>query len=89
MEYKNFLPYVANTFPDNLTDNDDFMAYLNEDKTLESYASKFYMTLPAPRIEYCSSSDFSKIKSDVLGQTNQIVQALGLFPIETQTELLF
>ena len=70
MEYNNFLAYVADTFPENFTDNDDFMAYLKEDKPLESYASKFMMTLPAPRIDYYSSSDFSKIKSDVLGQTN-------------------
>ena len=46
------------------------------------------MTLPAPRIDFYSSSDFTKIKSDVLGQTNKIVKDLGIFPIDTETELL-
>ena len=46
------------------------------------------MTLPSPRIDYYSSPDFAKIKAGVLGQTNQIVEALGLYPIETETELL-
>ena len=34
MEYNNFLSYVADTLPTEYTDNDDFMAYLNEKNTL-------------------------------------------------------
>ena len=66
MEYNNFLPYVAGNFPDYLKDNRYFMDYLEEDKTLESYAAQLMMTLPSPRIDYYSSADFAKIKSGVL-----------------------
>ena len=70
MEFNNFMPYLVNFFPDEYTQNEDFMAYLTEEKTLESYASQLMYTLPSPRIDYYSSADFGKIKSGVLGQTN-------------------
>ena len=70
MEFNNFLPYIADSLPRHYTDNDDFMAYFTEEKTLESYASQLIMTLPSPRVDYYSSADFAKIKSNVLGQTN-------------------
>ena len=88
MEFNNFLPYVVDFFPDYLTENDDYMAYMREENRLEQFAHQFVMTLPEPRIDFYSSPDFTKIKSGVLGQTNKIVQALGLFPIETETALL-
>ena len=88
MEFNNFLPYVVDFFPDYLTENDDYIDYMTEDSRLEMFASQLVMTLPEPRIDYYSSPDFAKIKSGVLGQTNKIVQALGLFPIETETALL-
>ena len=88
MEFNNFLPYVVGFFPDYLTENDGYIDYMSEDNRLEMFASQLVMTLPEPRIDYYSSPDFVKIKSGVLGQTNKIVQALGLFPIETETALL-
>ena len=88
MEFNNFLPFVVDFFPDYLKENKDFISYLSAENVLEQYASLIMMTLPEPRTDYYSSSDFTKIRSGVLGQTNKIVQALGLYPIETQTELL-
>ena len=88
MEFNNFLPYVVDFFPDYLKSNGDYIAYMTEEKRLEQFASQLVMTLPEPRIDYYSSPDFSKIKAGVLGQTNKVVKALGLFPISTETGLL-
>ena len=88
MEFNNFLPYVVDRFPGYLKDNDDYIDYMTEESRLEMFASQIVMTLPEPRIDYYSSPDFAKIKAGVLGQTNKVVQALGLFPIATDTSLL-
>jgi hypothetical protein len=32
------------------------------------------MTLPSPRLNYYESSDFAKIKADVLGYSNEIIE---------------
>ena len=67
MEFNNFLPYMEGFLPGFYTNNDDFMAYFTEERTLESFASQLMYILPSPRIDYYSSADFGKIKSGVLG----------------------
>ena len=67
MEFNNFLPYMEGFLPGYYNNNEDFMAYFTEERTLESFASQLMYTLPSPRIDYYSSADFGKIKSGVLG----------------------
>lgn len=46
------------------------------------------MTLPSPRVDYYTSANFAKTKKGVLDYSNQIVEALGLYPITAQNTLL-
>ena len=46
------------------------------------------MTLPSPRVDYYTSANFAKTKKGVLDYSNQIVEALGLYPIAAQNTLL-
>ena len=64
------------------------MAYLSSDAILEQYAEMLMMVLPDPRLNYYESADFVKTKKSVLDYSNKIVQAMGLFPVSTSTELL-
>ena len=64
------------------------MAYLSRDAILEDYAEMLMMVLPDPRLDYYESADFSETKKSVLDYSNKIVQAMGLYPVSTQTELL-
>ena len=46
------------------------------------------MTLPSPRTEYYASQDFKKTKTKVLGVMNEIIAALGDYPVIAQNNLL-
>ena len=48
----------------------------------------FMMVLPQPRIENYQSSDFNVIKSNVLGYSDEIINALGFYPVTCASELL-
>ena len=63
------------------------MAYLEQDDILEQFAALLMMTLPSPRIDYYTSADFARTKKGVLDYSNQIIEALGLYPV-TSTNLL-
>lgn len=64
------------------------MDYLSDDLILEQYAALIMMTLPAPREDYYTSTNFAKTKKGVLDYSNQIVDALGLYPVTSQLSLL-
>lgn len=46
------------------------------------------MTLPEPRHDYYQSSNYDDIQLNVLGYSNEIVQALGLYTVKANLELL-
>ena len=46
------------------------------------------MQLPSPRTEYYTSPNFHKTKTGVLDFTNEIVTALGDYPLSAQNDLL-
>ena len=58
-----------------------FKEYLSQENILEQYASFLFMTLPSPRQDYYSSSDFHESKKKVLDYTGEIVAALGDYPV--------
>lgn len=64
------------------------MEYLSTENILEQYSALLMMTLPSPRVDYYTSANFAKTKKGVLDYSNQIVEALGLYPIAAQNTLL-
>ena len=46
------------------------------------------MTLPSPRHDFYQSSNYDEIQLGVLTHSNEIVDALGTYPIETKLDLL-
>ena len=46
------------------------------------------MTLPSPRSDYYRSSDMNDIKKKVLGYTDEVVNALNFFKVNTALPLL-
>ena len=64
------------------------MEYLSTENILEQYSALLMMTLPSPRVDYYTSANFAKTKKGVLDYSNQIVEALGLYPITAQNTLL-
>ena len=46
------------------------------------------MTMPTPRYKYYQENDADKIEANVLGYTNEVVNAIGFFTVSTGMELL-
>ena len=46
------------------------------------------MSLPAPRADYYSSSNYFEIQRGVTGYANNIIDSLGFFPVRMRMELL-
>ena len=46
------------------------------------------MTLPSPRHDFYQSSNYDEIQLGVLTESNQIVEALGTYPVEAKLDLL-
>ena len=51
-------------------------------------ADYMMMTLPSPRVDFYQSSDYFTIQSQVTGYANEIVEALGFFPVGMDMEVL-
>ena len=82
MEYNEFYPYILDY--QSMPDSKQFTAfkeYLSQENILEQYASFLFMTLPSPRQDYYSSSDFHESKKKVLDYTSEVIAALGDFPV--------
>ena len=83
MEYNVFAAYSQNHLPSHWKKNHDFVQYYaDETNELFAYADMFMQTLPSPRYSYYQSSDFDTIVRNVETYSNEIVDALGYFPIE-------
>ena len=74
--------------PSDLTDRDDFVAYLNTPKVLEQYAWMLMVMLPEPRLDYYKSPDYADIKQNVLGYMNQLTVDLGIYPARVSNPIL-
>ena len=46
------------------------------------------MTLPSPRYKFYQNSDANKIKADVFDYTNNLINALGFWSINTGMPIL-
>ena len=46
------------------------------------------MTLPSPRIDYYKSSNYYDIQKGVTGYANEIIEALGFFPVRMDLDVL-
>ena len=87
-EYKNFYPYYTSAVDSSYNNDKKFTEYLSQEDLLFQYAAMLMMTLPEPRMDSYESSDFAKIKGNVLGYTDKIIEALGTFPVQAQNAVL-
>ena len=46
------------------------------------------MTMPSPRHEYYQSSNYDEIQLGILSHSNSIIEALGIYPVEAELDLL-
>lgn len=84
----NFVETVKDYLPSNY-DNPDFKNWLTLNPDVIYHGvDLFLMTVPNPRYEYYQSSDTETIERNLVSYTNEVVEALGFFPIFTQLPLL-
>lgn len=66
------------------------MEFLNakaHDKVYE-FSDFLMMTLPSPRIQMYSKTNFYEIQKEVTGYANEIIEALGFFPLKMDLGVL-
>ena len=91
MEYRTFLPLLARFLPNGaLNDNQRFKEYLvaKNDTKIYELADFMMMTLPSPRVSYYSSSNYWDIQRSVTRYSNEIIDALGFFPVLMDLDVL-
>ena len=92
MEYDTFFAHMSNYLPNMLKTNQEFVDFVKQqkgDKALQYEMSDYVMmTLPDPRIDYYQSSNYYEIQRRVTGYANEIIEALGFFPVGMDMDVL-
>lgn len=93
MEYKHFYNQLANYIPEaasSLLENERFIEYIKTygDKKIYEFADFMMMTMPAPRTDHYSNSNFFKIQKAVTSYANEIIDQLGFFPLRIDLDVL-
>lgn len=90
MEYKHFLPLIARYLPDPLASNNEFKQFLltNGTSTIFELSDFLMMTLPEPRVSYYQSTDYYAIQKGVTGYANEVIDALGFYPVRMSLPVL-
>ena len=72
MEYEYFALLVAQNLPESLSRETDFKQFLTENsKMVSNQISDFVMvTLPSPRVDFYSSSDYFQTQKEVTSVMN-------------------
>lgn len=88
VEVRHYLQMMAQGAPASYQENAGFVAWLmTENKSLD-FVQLLMMTLPSPRHEYYQNPNYEDIQWGVLDYSNEIVDALGLYPIKADLQLL-
>jgi ABC-type antimicrobial peptide transport system permease subunit len=90
MEYSSFLPMISQYLPlGDLNNNQNFKNFIREQTDKANDLSDYVMmTLPRPRVNYYSSSNYFEIQKGVTDYSNKVVDALGFFPISIDLDVL-
>ena len=90
MEYKHFIPLIAQYLPEELALNTNFRDFLlkNGTKLIYELADYFVFTLPAPRVNWYQSNDYLSIQKTITGYSNEIIETLGFFNVKIHLEIL-
>jgi hypothetical protein len=90
MEYGPFYKHLSRYLPSALNNNEHFKKYLMNHGSEKIYelADFMMMTLPSPRINYYSSSNYYEIQRGVTGYANDIIESLGFFPVRMKLDVL-
>lgn len=93
MEYKHFYNQLANYIPEaasSLLENERFIEYIKTygDKKIYEFADFMMMTMPSPRTDHYSNSNFFKIQKAVTSYANEIIDQLGFFPLRIDLDVL-
>ena len=92
MEYKYFYKFLAQG--QYLPNKMKYMAYFRNflkdrgDKKIYELSDFMMMTLQSPRIKYYQSANYYDIQKAVTGYSNNLIEALGFFPIRMQMDVL-
>lgn len=93
MEYKHFYKQLENYIPTAahfLEENPYFKEFFrnNAYELVYEFSDFLMMTLPQPRIEKYSKTNFYEIQKDVTGYANDIIDSLGFFPVSMEMRVL-
>jgi len=91
MEYETMLPLLSQYLPNgDLNNNMQFKTYLRTGGAKHVYdlSDFMMMTLPKPRVNYYSSSNYFEIQKGVTGYANEVIEALGFFPVKMDLDVL-
>ena len=80
--YNSIVKYIGLT-----TDYADFEAYLSSAR-VDDTVDVLVMALPEPRLDFYHSSDYDVIQKSVLDYSNEVVNALGFFPVNFEMGIL-
>jgi hypothetical protein len=90
MEYKHFLPLIARYLPAPLASKNEFKEFLltNGTSTIFELSDFLMMTLPQPRVNYYQSTNYYNIQTGVTGYANEVIDALGFYPVRISLDVL-
>lgn len=81
-------PYMNAYLPSSLTSEPDFIAWLSEPNQIQGFAMILAYTLPGDRSSFYQTSSMAKMRQDIIGQVNDVTNALGFYPVIASTENL-
>lgn len=88
MEFDQMFPFLTPYLPETLRLNKEFVAYLEQPDTINTYASMLMMVLPGDRLSYYKESDVAQMRAKIYDVTNEIANTLGYYPTLSYTDLL-
>ena len=91
MELAPFLQVLSNNLPyPELSGNSYFKAFLMNQNFVQAaeFADQLVMTLPSPRIDWYSTSDFDKLQKGISQHVGGFVNAIGFYPVQVIMTLL-
>ncbi|CDW85019.1 family protein [Stylonychia lemnae] len=90
MEYSEFMNQIIQRLPNEILRHQDLRDYIDkqENVRLDHYADHLVMTMPYPRINWYSNSNYDDTQNYVIEHINQLVKTVGFYPVQVKTFLL-
>jgi len=88
MDFNAMFPYMTAYIPSSMKSDPDFIAWLAEPNQISGFAMMLAYTLPGDRSSFYQTSSMAKMRQDIIGQVDDVTNALGFYPVIASTENL-